>query len=119
MTITRDCSPATPVLSETPRADARERAVGCRSRFYTAQRPEHSGRETCRGTTWSEWGIEMERDPELFFVAPVAPTAEVGILLEVGWWSTGRTRGQVFVAREILNFVGRDPAAPPSSAGSE
>ena len=33
----------------------------------------------------------------------------LGIVAEV----TGRTRGQVFVARGILNFVGRDPAATP------
>ena len=32
----------------------------------------------------------------------------VGIVVEV----TGRTRGQVFVAREILNFVWQDLAAP-------
>jgi hypothetical protein len=30
---------------------------------------------------------------------------------------TGRTRDRVFVAREILDFVGRDPGVPASSQG--
>jgi len=61
--------------------------------------------------------ITIGRTTELLGVTPASASSNLrklqalGIVTEV----TGRTRGQVFVAREILNFVGRDLGAPPSS----
>lgn len=63
--------------------------------------------------------ITISRTTELLGVTPAAASSNLrklqalGIVAEV----TGRTRGQVFVAREILNFVGRDLAAPSSAPG--
>lgn len=63
--------------------------------------------------------ITIGRTTELLGVTPASASSNLrklqalGIVAEV----TGRTRGQVFVAREILNFVGRDLAAPSSSPG--
>ncbi len=60
--------------------------------------------------------ITIGRTTELLSVTPAAASSNLrklqalGIVAEV----TGRARGQVFVARDILNFVGRDPAATPS-----
>ena len=60
--------------------------------------------------------ITIGRTTALLSVTPAAASYNLrklqalGIVAEV----TGRTRGQVFVAREILSFVGRDRAASPS-----
>lgn len=63
--------------------------------------------------------ITIGRTTELLGVTPASASSnlrklqDLGIVAEV----TGRTRGQVFVARDILNFVGRDLAASPSTLG--
>ena len=59
--------------------------------------------------------ITIGRTTELLGVTPASASSNLrklqalGIVAEV----TGRTRGQVFVAREILDFVGRDLATRP------
>lgn len=61
--------------------------------------------------------ITIARTTELLNVTPATASSSLrklqalGIVTEV----TGRVRGQVFVAREILDFVGRDPDVPPAS----
>lgn len=60
--------------------------------------------------------ITIGRAAALLDVTPAAASYNLrklqalNIIVEV----TGRTRAQVFVAREILEFVGRDLAAPAS-----
>jgi Fic family protein len=62
--------------------------------------------------------ITIGRTGTLLGVSPAAASSnlrklqDLGVVVEV----TGRTRDQVFVAREILEFVGRDLNAPPSAA---
>jgi Fic family protein len=60
--------------------------------------------------------ITIGRTAALLDVTPAAASynlrklQDLGIIVEV----TGRTRGQVFVAREILDFVGRDLGGSPA-----
>jgi Fic family protein len=64
--------------------------------------------------------ITITQAKNLLGVTPAAASynlkklAERGIVTEV----TGRTRGQFYVAREILAFVGRDLSTPPSNRTS-
>lgn len=61
--------------------------------------------------------ITIGRAAALLNVTPASASSNLrklqalNVIVEV----TGRTRDQVFVAREILDFVGRDLAAPPST----
>jgi Fic family protein len=64
--------------------------------------------------------ITIRQTEHLLSVTPASASsnlqklAKLGIVVEV----TGRTRGQMFVAHDILSFLGRDRSAPEPSAAS-
>jgi Fic family protein len=89
-----------------------EQVLAVRDRYHAAVRPLKSAGPlaTLIDELFHVPSITIGRAARLLQVTPAAASAnlrrlqDLGIIVEV----TGRTRNQIFVAREILAFVGRD-----------